>query len=216
MTDRPAPRRTRRAAAVITVVALVLAGAVVGGLWSLLAPPIHAVVALTTSGDRVRAYLGNEADHFFTAAFMMVGMLVVLAVVAAVWLWQWRAHRGPVLVAALAVGGAGAAGAATAVGAALVHWRYGSIDIAAAPISPQHRVHYVIEAPAVFFDSSPLQAAMTIIFPAAIAALVYALTAVSTSRDDLGGWPPEDPDLATGRTGTADGALPVGPSSPSH
>jgi len=78
----------------------------------------------------------------------------------------------------------------------MVHLRYGTIDIAGAPISPQHRVHYVTEAPPVFFGHSPLQIAATILFPAAVAALVYALIAVSTSRDDLGGWPPMEPVIA--------------------
>ena len=95
-------------------------------------------------------------------------MVSVLAVVAAVLVWQWRAHRGPVMVAALAIGAAAAAGVAAGVGAVLVHWRYGTVDIAGAPVSPEHRVHYVIEAPAVFFGHSPLQiAAMTILLPAA-------------------------------------------------
>ena len=76
------------------VAGLAVAGALVGALWAWLAPPIHGVVALTKSGERVKAYLGNEADHFFIAAFLIVGMLGVLAVVAAVLLWQWRAHRG--------------------------------------------------------------------------------------------------------------------------
>ena len=128
------------------------------------------------------AYLGNEADHFFVAGFMMVGMLCAVALIAAVLVWQWRVHRGPTMVAALAVGAAAAAGAAASVGAALVHWRYGAIDIDAAPISPEHRVHYVVEAPPVFFGHSPLQAAVTILFPAAVAALVYALIAVATAR----------------------------------
>jgi Protein of unknown function (DUF2567) len=195
--DVVAPRFSRRRAAVVTVLALAVAGALIGVLWSWLAPPIHGVVALTRAGERVRAYLGNEADHFFTAAFMMVGLLVVLAVVAAVLVWQWRSHRGPVLVAALAVGCAAAAATATGVGAVLVHWRYGVIDIAGAPVSPEHRAHYVTEAPAVFFGHSPLQIAVTILFPAAISALVYALIAVSTSRDDLGAWPPvEHPIIA--------------------
>jgi hypothetical protein len=57
-------------------------------------------------------------------------------------------------------------------------------------VSPEHRVHYVVEAPAVFFGHSPLQIAATILLPAATAALVYALMAVSTQRDDLGAWPP--------------------------
>ena len=50
-----------------------MAGALVGALWAWLAPPIHGVVALTKSGDRVKAYLGNESDHFFVAAFLIVG-----------------------------------------------------------------------------------------------------------------------------------------------
>jgi hypothetical protein len=214
--DVATPRFSRTHAAAGTLLALAAAGALIGALWSWLAPPIHGVVALTRAGERVRAYLGNEADHFFTAAFMLVGLLVALAVVAAVLVWQWRAHRGPVLVAALAVGCAGAAAAAAGVGAALVHWRYGTIDVDGAPVSPEHRVHYVTEAPAVFFGHSPLQIAMTILFPAAISALVYALIAVSTSRDDLGGWPPIEPQPVTGRTGTTGDALPVGPSSPAH
>jgi Protein of unknown function (DUF2567) len=205
--DIAPPRISRHRAAVIVVVGLAVTGASVGALWAWLAPPIHGVVALTRDGERIRAYLGNEADHFFISAFLVVGMLGVLAVVAAVWVWQWRSHRGPVMVAALTIGSAAAAGVAAGVGALLVHWRYGTIDVAAAPISPEHRVHYVVEAPAVFFGHSPLQIATTILFPAAIAALVYALLAVSTARDDLGAWPPvEQPVL--GPSVTTESALP--------
>ena len=216
MSDIAAPRISRRRAALTVVVALALVGALIGALWAWIAPPIHGVVALTRDGDRVRAYLGNEGDNFFIAAFLIVGMLSVLAVVASVLVWQWRAHRGPLMVAALSLGGAAAGAAATGMGAVLVRWRYGTIDMAAAPISPEHRVHYVTEAPAVFFGHAPLQIATTILFPAAVAALVYALIAVSTSRDDLGGWPVEEPQVPTDRTGTAVDAPPVYPSSPSH
>ena len=207
MNEVAAPRISRGRAALIVVVGLAVAGALIGALWAWIAPPIHGVVALTRDGDRVRAYLGNEADHFFIAAFLFVGLLTVVAVVSAVLVWQWRAHRGPVLVAALAIGSAAAAGAAAGVGAVLVRWRYGTIDIAAAPISPEHRVHYVTEAPAVFFGHSPLQIAMTILFPAAMAALVYALIAVSTSRDDLGSWPPVEGPVVDPAV-TVDGAPP--------
>ncbi|MBP2452580.1 hypothetical protein JOF57_002493 [Mycolicibacterium lutetiense] len=185
-----APRISRQRAVLIVIAALAAAGAVIGALWAWLAPQIHGVVALTRSGDRVHAYLGGESDHFFTSAFMLVGMLVVLAVVAAVALWQWTAHRGPVLVAALSIGCAVAAVVAAGVGAALAHLRFGSVDVAGAPVTPEHRVHYVVEAASVFFGHSPLQVAGTIMFPAAMAALVYALIAVSTVRDDLGAWPP--------------------------
>ncbi len=188
------PRILRRRAALTTIAGLTVAGVLVGALWAWLAPPIHGVVALTKKGERVKAFLGNEADHFFVAAVLMVGMLGALAVVAAVLLWQWRTHRGPVTVAALAIGSAAGAGAAAGVGVVLARLRYGVIDIAAAPVSPEHRVHYVVEAPAVFFGHSPLQIAATLLLPAAAGALVYALTAVSTQRDDLGAWPPvEEP-----------------------
>lgn len=191
-----APPRISRARAALTVVAgLSLAGVVIGALWAWLAPAVHGVVALTKGGERVRAHLGSEADHFFIAAFLVVGMLCVMAVVAAVLVWQWRAHRGPLMVTALAIGSAVAAGVASGVGAVLVHWRYGTIDVGAAPISPEHRVHYVIEAPPVFFGHSPLLIALTILFPAAIAALVYSLTAVSIARDDLGAWLPVEDEL---------------------
>ncbi|MGE0215821.1 DUF2567 domain-containing protein [Mycolicibacterium sp.] len=210
------PRVSRRRAALTVVAGLAASGAVAGGLWAWLAPPIHGVVALTRSGDRVRAYLGAESDHWFTAAVMMVGFLGVLAFVGAVLVWQWRAHRGPVLAAALTVGAAAAGAVATGVGALVVHWRYGTIDVAAAPVTEEHRIHYVTEAPAVFFGHSPWQIAATVLLPAAVAALVYVLAVVATSRDDLGGWPPVDyAALATGRTETAGDVPPVAPSAPS-
>lgn len=207
MNDVEPPRISRRRAIASTVAGLTVAGVLVGALWAWLAPPIHGVVALTKSGERIKAYLGNEADHFFIAAFLIVGMLGVVAVVAAVLLWQWRAHRGPTMVAALSIGLAAGAGAAGGVGAVLARLRYGAIDMAEAPVSPEHRVHYIVEAPAVFFGHSPLQIAATILLPAATAALVYALMAVSTARDDLGGWPPvEEP--VFGPPTTAESALP--------
>jgi Protein of unknown function (DUF2567) len=208
MNDIAPPRISRSRAALTVVVALTVVGAAIGALWAWLAPAIHGVVALTRDGsERVYAHLGNDADHFFVAAFLLVGMLCVIAVVASVWVWQWRAHRGPVMVAALVIGAAAAAGAAAGVGAVLVHWRYGTIDVDGAPVSPDHRVHYVVEAPPVFFGHSPLQAAITILFPVAIAALVYSLIAVSTARDDLDAWPPVDQPILD-PTVTAERALP--------
>ena len=204
MTDGAAPRTSRNRAALTVVAALTAAGVLVGALWAVIAPPIRGVIALTRDGDRVHAYLGNEGDHFFVAAFLLVGLLSAVAVTAAVWAWQCKPHRGPVMAGALAVGAMTAAGAAAAVGALLVRLRYGAIDIAGAPVTPEARVHYVSEAPAVFFGHSPLQAALTILFPAAGAAMVYALIAVATPRDDLGGWPPVDVTAAS-----------AGPSDPS-
>ncbi|KUH94190.1 hypothetical protein AU190_13215 [Mycolicibacterium acapulense] len=218
MNDVAPPRFSRTRAALMVVVALAAAGALVGALWAFLAPPVHGVVALTRDGDRVRAHLGNESDHFFVAAFLLVGLLCVVGAVAAAAVWQWRAHRGPVMTAALAAGCMLAAVVAAGVGALLVRLRYGTIDMAAAPVTPENRVHYVVEAPPVFFGPSPIQAVLTILFPAAVAALVYSLAAVSTARDDLGAWPPvEVPAFVPPPTAadvTAESAPPSGPSSP--
>ncbi|MGE4364138.1 MAG: DUF2567 domain-containing protein, partial [Mycolicibacterium sp.] len=181
----PSPTVSRSRAAVTVVAGLAAAGAVVGALWAWLAPPIRGVIALTRSGDRVKAYLGADSDHWFTSAALMVGMLSVLAVVAAVWVWQWRAHRGPVMTAALAVGAVASAATATGVGALVAHLRYGGIDMAAAPVSEQQRVHYIVEAPSVYFGHSPVQIAVTLLYPAAVAAIVYLFAAVATPRDDL-------------------------------
>lgn len=79
-------------------------GVLVGGLWAWIAPPIHAVVAITRAGERVHEYLGSESQNFFIAPFMLLGLLSVLAVVASALMWQWREHRGPQMVAGLSIG----------------------------------------------------------------------------------------------------------------
>jgi hypothetical protein len=209
MNEVAAPRISRESAAVIVVVGLTMAGAVIGALWAWIAPPIHGVIALTKSGDRVHAALGSESDNFFIAAFLLVGMAVALSVVTAVLLWQWRVHRGPVLCAALGLGSAAAFGAAAGVGALIVRLRYDVIDLGGAAISPEHRVIYVTEAPPVFFSHSGWLIATSVLFPVALAMLVYALTAVSTPRDDLGAWPPEE--TVSAPQVTAGGVLPSAP-----
>jgi Protein of unknown function (DUF2567) len=187
----PSPSRVSRGrAALIVIAGLVVAGALVGALWAWFAPPVHGVVALTKSGNRVHAYLGNEADHFFVAAFLMIGLLGVLAVIAPVLVWQWRAHRGPVMVGALSVGGVISAGVATTVGALLAHGRYDVVSVDTAPVTPDNRVYYFTEAPSVFFGHNHWQMATTLLVPAAIGALAYALFAVATARDDLSAYPP--------------------------
>ncbi|RAU92114.1 DUF2567 domain-containing protein [Mycolicibacter senuensis] len=189
--DPAAPRLSRWRAWLILAAGLAIAGLPVGALWAWIAPPVHGVVALTRGGERVQAYLGNEADHFFVAPFLLLGMLGVIAVVAATLAWQWRAHRGPGMVAGLSVGLTASAALAMLLGGAVVRHRYGVIDVDGAPVSPEHRVHYVVEGPPVFFGHTPLQIAATLLLPAATAALVYGLCATWSPHDDLGGYPPE-------------------------
>jgi hypothetical protein len=184
-----APRISRRRAAITVAAGLLPVGALVGALWAWLAPPIKGAVALTHSGERLHEYLGSEADHFFVSAFLMLGLLNVVAAVAAVLAWQWRPHRGPGMVTGLCAGVVIAAGAAVGVGVLLAHLRYGTPDFAAAPVSHEHPLYYVTEAPSVFFGPSWLQSSCTLLLPAATAALVYAVPVAATARDDLGGYP---------------------------
>ena len=206
--DAGAPRIPRAAAfGGITVVA-VAAGAAVGFGWAQLAPPVHGVVALTRSGERVQAYLGNEADHFFVAPTLLLSLLGVTAVLVATLAWQLRAHRGPGMVAALSVGLTAAAAMAVLVGGKLVHHRYGVIDVDAAPVTPEHRVFYVADAPPVFFGQSPLQIAATLLLPAAVAALAYGLCAAVSTHDDLGAYPPQAAGTSPAPAVSAESAVP--------
>ncbi|OBG27074.1 hypothetical protein A5764_04090 [Mycobacterium sp. 852002-51057_SCH5723018] len=192
MTQRPeasVPHRSRMRAIVIAALGVAVTGAALGGMWAWIAPPIRAVVAITRAGERVHDYLGAESEHFFDAPCLMLGLLTVLAVVAAALVWQWRAHRGPAMVAGLSIGMVVAAPAAAGTGALLVRLGYGAVDFDAVPLLGKPSVAYVIQAPPVFFSHGPLQVAVTLMWPAGIAALVYAVLAAADARDDLGALP---------------------------
>jgi Protein of unknown function (DUF2567) len=184
----PAARATTSALRTIILATLGLSatGVLVGGLWAWMAPPIHLVVAMTHSGERVHEYLGTESQHFFDVPALMLGLLTVLAVVAPVLAWQWRRLRGPGMVLGLTLGMIGAAAVAAGVGAVLALLRYGALDVDRVPLLGHPAVSYVVEAPPVFFGSGPLQIATTLLWPAAVAALVYALLAAGSAHDDLG------------------------------
>jgi hypothetical protein len=181
---RAAPPRVR--AILLAALGLSATGVLVGGLWAWMAPPIQLVVAMTHAGERVHEYLGAESQHFFDVPCLMLGLLTVLAVVAPVLVWQWRRLRGPGMVIGLTIGMVGAAAVASAVGAVLVLLRYGVLDVDKVPLLGSPAVSYVVEAPPVFFGLGPLQIATTLLWPAGVAALVYALLAAGSAHDDLG------------------------------
>lgn len=188
----PSTAPTRMILAV--VLGLSASGVLVGVLWAWIAPSIHAVVAIARSGERVHEYLGSESQNFFVAPFLLLGLLGVVAVVASVLAWQWREHRGPGMVAGLAIGSAGAALVAAAVGALLVRLHYGALNFDTVTLaSGDHSLTYVRQAPPVFFARGPLQIAATLMSPAAAASLVYALLAAGSARDDLGAYPGDEP-----------------------
>jgi hypothetical protein len=96
------------------------------------------------------------------------------------------------MAAALWIGQIVAGAMATGSGAVLAHWRYGTADHQRVVLFPENRVHYFTEAPGVFVGHGPLQIAIMLLLPAALAALVYSVLAVGAPRDDLGGWPAVD------------------------
>lgn len=182
----PAPDRRFFPEATGVVVVLAVCGALLGSFWAWVAPPIHTFVGLTRSGERVDGFLGKESDNLFVAGAMLIGLLAALAIVSAVSLWQWRSRRGPGLLTALWIGQVAAGAAAAGLGAAVAHWRYGTPDKPGAALSQENRVAYFTEAPPVFLSHGPLQIAVTLLLPAALSAVVYALLAMASPRDDLG------------------------------
>ena len=183
------PAVPRRVAIGAVATGVTAAGAVIGAVWARIAPPIHGAIALTRDGERVQLYLGGEGENFFVAPALALGLMGVLAVVAAALAWQWQAHRGPGMVIGLSLGMLWSAGVAALMGAQLAHRRYGVVDLDAAPVTPEHRVSYFTEAPPVFFGHSPWQIAATLLLPAGLTAFGYALAVSWTRRDDLGGYP---------------------------
>lgn len=210
------PRVSRRTAMVRVVGALIVAGLLIGALWAWIAPPAQAAVVLNKAGERITGYIGNESEHVFLSAAIMVGLLSVLGATAGTAAWKWRDHRGPEMVAALSVGLLAAAGIATGVGAALARLRYGVVDVAGAPVTPEHRVHYVTEGPAVYFGHSPWQIAVTLMVPVGIGAFAYAFGALSTSSDDLGAYPPAPTRFVVPITYPAPTAVAIPPGDPSE
>jgi Protein of unknown function (DUF2567) len=184
-----APGTSAGRAIVLVTMGFAAAGVVIGAWWAWIAPSINAVVAITRSGERVHDYLGNESQDFFIAPSMMLGLLSVLAVAGSVLVWQWRDQRGPGMVVGLSIGSVAGAAVAAAVGVLLVRLRYGALNFDAIPLSSDHRIAYVVQAPPVFFAQAPLHVAATLVWPAATAALVYAVLAAANARDDLGGRP---------------------------
>ncbi|MGH3725949.1 MAG: DUF2567 domain-containing protein [Mycobacterium sp.] len=189
--DEPAaPSFSHLRAATLVAGGLTVAGALVGALWSVIAPGVHGAIADTRDNGRVFVHLGNQADNFFVATTMLMGMAAVVAVVVSAAAWQWKAHRGPLMIGALTVGALASSAAAAGVGAVLARLRYGALDIAAAQLEEGHRIKYVVEAPAVFYGHTPSQIAVTLALAPCLAAVTYMFGVVACARDDLDAWPP--------------------------
>lgn len=87
-----------RAAALIGI-GSALAGAVLGVVWGLLAPPEHVLI-----GHDGAISLMNESTHRFDAIGMFAFMSLALGVLCGAVAWLWRSARGPLLVVGLVLG----------------------------------------------------------------------------------------------------------------
>ena len=152
----------------VVVGATVVLGALQGVLWSVIAPGEQFVVY----ADGQSLPLPTESYHQFTsiAIFVLIGVVVGVAVAAAV--WRWRAVRGPATL--LVVAGANALGSLTAyaLGRSLVS----GVDPAA--VGARSTAAVVTAAPS-------LGSAMVLIAQPAVAAAVYTFLVAWSGRADL-------------------------------
>jgi len=141
--------------------ALVVLGVVLGLIWYRLAPAELSVVLR----DGSTAPLPTESDHRFDGVALFALMGFGAGLVSGTALWQWRSHRGPVLLVA---------GVAVSLLSAWVAYRCGLL-LAAPPAAP---------GPAGTLVSVPpvLGSAIVVVAQPLGAALAYA-TAVSFSGD---------------------------------
>ena len=75
---------------------------------------------------------------------------------------------------------------------------------------------YTTEAASTLFGHSPWLVAVTAVFPAGIAALVFAFCVLGTRRDDLGAWPPVSAAVRVPNVPQVEAVTPADPAAPSH
>ncbi|WP_084487569.1 DUF2567 domain-containing protein [Nocardia sienata] len=115
--NRAGTRREVRAALVL-MLAVVLASALVGALWGLLAPTERVLVVEPGRG----AALVGESLHRFDATALFTGAGAVTGFLSAVVAWRWRRMRGPLQSAGLLLGSVAGAWIMAWFGNAVVAW----------------------------------------------------------------------------------------------
>lgn len=161
--QRWAPREELRAGAVIIGV-LAVVGALVGVLWQWWSPP--GGLGYVVAPGQIQA---DETENFIAADGRFALLCVVIGIVTALVVWRMRRTRGPVAAAALVVGGLLGALLTATVGALLG----GGSDK-----GPTNTL----------LPELPLRVHMhgLLLLEAAVAALVYSVSASFAVRDDLG------------------------------
>jgi Protein of unknown function (DUF2567) len=118
-----------RAAALLAGV-LIVAGILAGVLWSVISPHAQGVVVSKTQIGLFEQESWIAADGRFAIITAVIGLVVGAAA------WFWRARRGPVLVAGLAIG----AGLGALLTALVGHWLSSGHDTGAVNTQIQLRV----------------------------------------------------------------------------
>ncbi|MDG3012044.1 DUF2567 domain-containing protein [Rhodococcus sp. D2-41] len=115
------PRRVLRIVRAPALIGIgsALAGALLGVVWGLLAPPEHVLI-----GHDGAISLMNESTHRFDAIGMFAFMSLALGVLCGAVAWLWRSARGPLMVVGLVLGCLLGAWLAEEVGVSLATHRF--------------------------------------------------------------------------------------------
>ncbi|WP_406273414.1 DUF2567 domain-containing protein [Nocardia sp. NBC_00881] len=160
-------RSEMRAAAMIAV-AVVVASAVSGVGWGLLAPTERLLVVEPGRGS----VLTGESAHQFDAMALFVLTGAVLGLLSAIAAWRWRSARGPLLQIGLLVGSGVGAMAMARLGEQVAEWLH--------PRPHNPPVGQIITLPI------ELGSALALIVQPLVASLVILFLAALSSSADLG------------------------------
>jgi hypothetical protein len=159
-------RRDLRAAALLTIATL-LAGAVAGPVWALLAP--RADYRVVQGGAVPIGVPSPELPAADDGVFVLV--LAALGLLAGAAAWVLRRHRGVVVLLALALG--------TLAGSVLA-WQLGQL------VAPSPSAAALTQVGATVTTGVRLNAPTALAVAPLLASAVYVLAALFTSADDLG------------------------------
>lgn len=163
---RATPNAARGAAVVALLV--VLASALVGVLWGLLAPTEQLFVVEQGRG----AVLTGESTHQFDAVAMFVCLGAVTGLLAAIAAWRWRAMRGPLLQLGLLAGSILGAMVMAKLGEQVAAWAH--------PRPHNPPIGQIVELP------SELGTWLALIVQPLVASLIVLFAAALSPTEDLG------------------------------
>lgn len=173
------PTRRERRTALATVVALAALGALLAVAWVQLAPRL----AFRVDQPGRALPVVPEAEEYVAADGRFVLLTLAAGVLAGLVCWLLRSSRGPLVIAALAVGG---------LLGAVVTWRLGM------RLAPGYRPEDLQEVGRIVHQPLELIARAALVVEPVAAVLVYLLAVGFSSRTDLGRPDPPAPAAPAG------------------